>query len=104
RVYFEQVNPVSSFCSALSVSESSNEPAKLAERVLAPGDGEAEPGVTATNLREPAQLATDAVDARKPLSPSCFSHVSSVAHFVGWGACWVWSPGSASPSPGASLS
>jgi hypothetical protein len=35
------------------------QPAKLAERVLAPGDGEAEPGVTATNFREPAKLATD---------------------------------------------
>ena len=35
------------------------QPAKLADRVLAPGDGEAEPGVTATNFREPAKLATD---------------------------------------------
>ena len=30
-----------------------------------------EPGVTATNLREPAKLATDAVEARNPLSPIC---------------------------------
>src|SRR6185369_10599752 len=36
-----------------------NQPAKRAERVLAPGDGEAEPGVTATIFGEPAKLATD---------------------------------------------
>jgi len=40
--------------------KSFNEPAKLAGRVVAPGDGEAEPGVTAINFREPAKLATDA--------------------------------------------
>jgi hypothetical protein len=28
--------------------------------MLAPGDGEAEPGVTATKVKEPAKLATDA--------------------------------------------
>lgn len=36
-----------------------NQPAKRAARVLAPGDGEAEPGVTATIVGEPAELATD---------------------------------------------
>jgi len=36
-----------------------NQPAQLAARVLAPGDGEAEPGVTATIVGEPAKLATD---------------------------------------------
>jgi len=36
-----------------------NQPAKQADRVLAPGDGEAEPGVTITNLMEPAKRATD---------------------------------------------
>ena len=35
------------------------EPAKLADRVIAPGDGAAEPGVTTANLIEPAKLATD---------------------------------------------
>jgi len=49
--------------------------------VLAPGDGEAEPGVTKTNFREPAKLATDV-----------FSQVSSVAHFVGSEAFGVWFP------------
>ena len=34
-----------------------NQPAKRAERVLAPADGEAEPGVTATLFAEPAKLA-----------------------------------------------
>ncbi|MGH9874719.1 MAG: hypothetical protein ACRD9S_19875 [Pyrinomonadaceae bacterium] len=34
-------------------------PAKLAGRVIAPGDGTAEPGVTTANLTEPAELATD---------------------------------------------
>ncbi len=37
----------------------SNQPAKLADRVIAPGDGEAEPGVSAKKLGEPAKLATD---------------------------------------------
>ena len=36
-----------------------NQPAKRAERVLAPGHGEAEPGVTVTIFPEPAKLATD---------------------------------------------
>jgi len=36
-----------------------NQPAKLAAKVLAPGDGEAEPGVMATIFGEPAQPATD---------------------------------------------
>jgi hypothetical protein len=40
----------------LGWKKSFNQPAKLAERVLAPGDGGAEPGVTATNFREPAKL------------------------------------------------
>ena len=43
----------------LGWKKSFNQPAKLAERVLAPGDGEAEPGVTAGNFKEPAKLATD---------------------------------------------
>ena len=36
------------------------EPAKLADRVIAPGEGSAEPGVTIANPTEPAKLATDA--------------------------------------------
>ena len=39
--------------------KSLNQPAKLAMRVLAPGDGEAEPGVTAADFRETAKLATE---------------------------------------------
>ena len=39
--------------------KSFTKPAKQAERVIAPGDGEAEPGVTAGNFKEPAKLATD---------------------------------------------
>ncbi|MGH9872805.1 MAG: hypothetical protein ACRD9S_10095 [Pyrinomonadaceae bacterium] len=35
------------------------EPGKLADRVIAPGDGAAEPGVKTANLTEPAKLATD---------------------------------------------
>jgi hypothetical protein len=49
--------------------------------VLAPGDGEAEPGVTNTNFREPAKLATDVL-----------FQVSSFAHFVGSEAFGVWFP------------
>ena len=64
--------------------KSFNQPAKLAERVLAPGDGEAEPGVIASNFREPAKLATDGSRG----SSTCLQ-VSSVAHFVGWDVCLV---------------
>ena len=45
----------------ISSKESFNEPAKLAERVLAPGDGEAEPGVTDSHFREPAKPARDGI-------------------------------------------
>ena len=63
------------------------EPAKLADRVIAPGDGAAEPGVTTANLIEPAKLATDVG------SGQCESHfdlarvdgcIFALAHFVGW--------------------
>jgi hypothetical protein len=70
------------------------QPAKQAERVLAPGDGEAEPGVTATNFREPAKLATDGgwfFFVMKTFE-SGFSLVSSVAHFVGLDVGWVRFP------------
>jgi hypothetical protein len=65
--------------------------------VLAPGDGEAEPGVTATNFREPAKLATDGgLKSAKNQSPSCFLvHVTSVAHFVSWDVLGSVPPGSA---------
>ena len=63
--------------------------------MLAPGDGEAKPGVTATNFREPAKLATDG--GRKSAIENSkfklfFVHVSSVAHFVGLEVCWVRFP------------
>src|SRR5258706_3294902 len=63
-----------------------NQPAKLAERALAPGDGEAEPGVTATSSREPAKLATDGAGvlcSEQAKVQDVFAR-SSVAHFVGW--------------------
>ena len=37
-----------------------NQPAKRADRVIAPGEGAAEPGVTKQDLTEPAKLAIDA--------------------------------------------
>ena len=40
--------------------------------MVAPGDGEAEPGVTATNLREPAKLATEGIRDMKDLGQICF--------------------------------
>jgi hypothetical protein len=60
--------------------------------VLAPGDGEAEPGVTATNFREPAKLATDGSQGMKILESSLVFHVLSVAHFAGSNLCWVSVP------------
>ena len=39
--------------------EENNEPAKRAERVLAPGDGEAEPGETNQTDVQPTKWATD---------------------------------------------
>ena len=35
------------------------EPAKLADRVIAPGEGSAEPGVNFSKSTKPAKLATD---------------------------------------------
>ena len=56
----------------VSWKKSLNQPAKLAVRVLAPGDGEAESGVTAIDFREPAKLATEGSGSilvmKKPLS------------------------------------
>ncbi len=79
-----------------------NQPAKQAVRVLAPGDGEAEPGVKATtNFKEPAKQATVGSRSIFVMSPALL-HVSSVAHFVGSEVLGFGSPGSASPSPGAS--
>jgi len=49
--------------------------------VLAPGEGEAEPGVTATNFTEPAKLATEGV--MRIFGSMLVWHVSSIAHFVG---------------------
>ena len=89
----------------ISRRKSSNEPAKQAERVLAPGDGEAEPGVTAGNFKEPAKLATDGgrhILLNKNPESTIFLHHASDAHFVGWVLVGFGSPGSASPSPGAS--
>jgi hypothetical protein len=73
-----------------------NQPAKLAERVVASGDGEAEPGVTATDFQEPAKLATD---RSEDLQLVCRFHLSPTS----WAGTRVGfrSPGSASPSPGA---
>jgi len=36
-----------------------NQPAKLAERMLAPGDGKAEPGVNCPHPSQPTKWATD---------------------------------------------
>ncbi|HYU99431.1 MAG TPA: hypothetical protein VE977_11420 [Pyrinomonadaceae bacterium] len=76
----------------ISERESFNEPAKLAERVIAPGDGEAEPGVTASNFGEPAKLAKDGSRGIERPSVQSFLHVASVAHFVGSDAFWVRFP------------
>jgi hypothetical protein len=56
----------------------------------------------ATNFTEPAKLATDCgqgIVVQNPESTLLF--VSSVAHFVGFGRALAVTPGSASPSPGA---
>jgi hypothetical protein len=71
-----------------------NQPAKRAERVLAPGDGEAEPGVTAPY--------SESLRSWRQILVGLFLHVSSVARFAGWDVFGFSSPGSASPSPGAS--
>jgi hypothetical protein len=68
--------------------------------VLAPGDGEAEPGVMVQFLTEPAKQATDVIGGFV-ISQGHFLRFSCVAHFVGWDVFGFGSPGSASPSPGA---
>ena len=55
--------------------------------MLAPGDGEAEPGVAANKFLRAAKLATDDSRGMKYFESKVFFYVSSVAHFVGWG---VW--------------
>src|SRR5258705_11797036 len=85
--------------------ESLNEPAKLAERVLAPGESEAEPGVTAHQFRK----ACEAGD--RWLIVACNENPESKLFFARFlcrplrglrRICGFPSPGSASPSPGAS--
>ncbi|MGI9065878.1 MAG: hypothetical protein ACR2HX_05665 [Pyrinomonadaceae bacterium] len=67
--------------------KASNQPAKLADRVIAPGDGAAEPGVSAKKLREPAKLATDGWSSGYVtiymITRLNYLRGSSVAHFVG---------------------
>ena len=58
-------------------------------------------GSRSLNFWEPAKLATEGSRGMKTLSLSGFFYVSSVAHFVGWGRVGFGSPGSASPSFGA---
>jgi hypothetical protein len=69
----------------ISWMKAPNEPAKLAERAIAPGEA-AEPGVTVKNSIEPAKLATDLWSLRyveSAWSIRGYFEVSSVAHFVG---------------------
>ena len=71
--------------------------------MLAPGDGEAEPGVIANNLKEPAKRATEC--------SRCFCNEEArlfLARFIcrplrGLRRVWAVTPGSALPSPGASI-
>ena len=56
--------------------------------MIAPGDGEAEPG----DFREPAKLAKDGSRGIEKPSVRSFLHVVSVAHFVGSDAFWVRFP------------
>jgi len=76
--------------------KSFNQPAKLAERVLAPGDGEAEPGGSSPTWSQPTKWATDETCKQVGLA-----RLPSVARFAGFWKLAV-TPGSASPSPGAS--
>ena len=64
--------------------ESFNEPAKLAKRVIAPGDGEAEPGVTATNFQRACEAGADSSRGycNEKIESRCL-HLSPVAHFMG---------------------
>ena len=81
------------------------EPAKLADRVIASGDGVAEPGVTTATLTEPAKLATDV--AKRPRELHFVLARVNACMFRLWPTSWagqrsdVVSPGSAAPSPGA---
>src|SRR6185503_2382781 len=59
-------------------------------------------GVTATILGSLRSWRQTVVGVAKTLRPSCLFRLLSVAHFVGWDVYRFGSPGSASPSPGAS--
>ncbi len=82
--------------SGVSLMEPSNQPAKLADRVLAPGDGFAEPGVLEMDSGEPAKLAIDGLVKRLP---NHFDHSKLITtvhlppHFVGSDAFWFAFPG-----------
>jgi len=60
----------------------------------------AKPRGNAPNFKEPAKQATEVVGIF--VTTPGLLYVSSVAHFVGWEVLGSGSPGSASPSPGAS--
>jgi len=69
------------------------EPAKRAERVLAPGEGEAEPGVDGRQFKEPAKLATDSNrSVKRSWVRSVFFKILSIAHFVGSDPVWLRFP------------
>ena len=68
--------------------------------MIAPGDGEAEPGVFQRACEAGDRRYSEIFVIENPES-RLLLHVSSVAHFVGWDECGFLSPGSASPSPGA---
>jgi len=63
-----------------------NKPAKLAERVLAPGDGEAEPGELSRTHVSAHELGDRSKGERKKLGPGFFITIlliQSVASFAG---------------------
>jgi len=69
--------------------------------MLAPGDGKAEPGVTAHTRLSP-RSGRQMNRARNSLASSLQKHLEhSVARFAGSFKLLAITPGSASPSPGA---
>jgi hypothetical protein len=82
------------------------EPAKLADRVIAPGDGFAEPGVTGVKRVRACEAGDRRLGTKiRSVRMTLASHLPSAIYRTlrGWRFFGSVPPGSAEPSPGALL-
>jgi hypothetical protein len=89
-----------------SLEESFNQPAKRAERVLAPGEGEAEPGEPNQRTSQPTKWATDntykKIARTQDFAEYSDSHLSPASQALG--NCWPLPQARLRHRPGLPLS